>query len=1023
MKLFHAFRLDTVNHCLWRGEERLSLTPKAFDVLRYLVEHADRLVTQEEILEAVWPETYVNPEVVKKYVLGIRKVLGDQSDKPIFVATFPRRGYQFIASVRDANSVSRPDLTESTTKTIVGREGSLAQLDTCLRQALNGHRQVVFITGEAGIGKTALVDLFHQRAAFRPNLRIARGQCVEGFGGKEAYYPVLEALGQLIRDSEGSPAIQALVKHAPTWLIQFSALVKAEQKEALRRETLGATNERMVREICEALEAMTSENPLVLILEDLHWVDPSTLDFISAVARRRGPAKLVLLGTYRPADVLIAQSPLKGLKQDLLLHRLCQVIALERLEESDVAEYVAAEFPDAGFPAGLATLICRQSGGNALFMGAILHDMVEKGLIVHDRQRGWILRAPLETIAPGVPDTLQQMIEVLFERLSAPEQRILKSASVAGERFSIWSICSTLDMDAEHIENLCEELVDRQQFIRRAGIDELASGDFSAHYEFKHSLYREVIYRRLSDVNRSKLHRGIAERVKILCTAGKTELASELASHFEGARDYENAVHYMMLAAENAAERFAYRDSIEILKHGHELAQKLTTTAGAELDVRILEFIGDAHHALGAMAESAKAYEEAASRAAQAGLIAGRVTVLTCLIRPLAFTGPIDPDRGLAAMDEALQVSKTSGDPLLIARTQMLAGSCRLLYDGWRKEEADLCASAYETLRSLGDSQIPADHKTYYALVQTLRGNYQEAFDIFESAAPHLGQPTSLSAHFFAVSAKAVALLRVGKFGEALRIVKAGKESAAKNGNDPLLFDLREVWLRILALDFKGSRRICEMIMSARSDSLPKTTPVVAMGYARVAVGYAALHDHEYELAIDYFTQARDPDVTPKFFLHWIWRMTAQLGLSDTWLHMGNISKANNEADGFLESALSCADPYLQALAWEMKTRVAIAEKDWAGASKFIEQALAIVEKFAVPVARWQVHSTAWRLYQHANESSKAEMHRACSEQSILKIANSFANEEPLRATFLSAKPVAEILGTATRKPAAQVGD
>jgi DNA-binding winged helix-turn-helix (wHTH) protein len=411
MKLFHAYRLDTVNRCLWRAEERVPLTPKAFDVLRYLVEHADRVVTQDEILEALWPETYVNPEVIKKYVLGIRKVLGDQRDKPAFVATFPRRGYQFIAPVRDENTVAPSDLTASTTKTIVGREHALTRLDNCLDKALNGHRQVIFVTGEAGIGKTTLVDVFHQRAAFRPNVRIARGQCVEGFGGKEAYYPVLEALGQLIRDAEGSPVIQALVKRAPTWSIQFSSLVKAEQREALRRETLGTTRERMVREICEALEAMTSENPLVLILEDLHWVDPSTLDFISAVARRRWPAKLVLLGTYRPADVVIPQSPLKGLKQDLLLHQLCQEVALERLEESDVAEYVATEFPDACFPAGLATLIHRQSGGNALFMGAILHDLVKKGLIAQDQQRGWILSAPLERITPGVPDTLQLISE------------------------------------------------------------------------------------------------------------------------------------------------------------------------------------------------------------------------------------------------------------------------------------------------------------------------------------------------------------------------------------------------------------------------------------------------------------------------------------------------------------------------------------------------------------------------------------------------------------------------------------
>ncbi len=130
MKVFHPFRLDVTNHCFWQGEERVSLAPKAFDVLRYLVEHADRLVTQEEILEALWPETYVNPEVVKKYVLGIRKVLGDQTDKPAFVATFPRRGYRFIAPILDRgrNSVQRCRGAKSTRIGILGREAELAQI-------------------------------------------------------------------------------------------------------------------------------------------------------------------------------------------------------------------------------------------------------------------------------------------------------------------------------------------------------------------------------------------------------------------------------------------------------------------------------------------------------------------------------------------------------------------------------------------------------------------------------------------------------------------------------------------------------------------------------------------------------------------------------------------------------------------------------------------------------------------------------------------------------------------------------
>ena len=178
-------------------------------MLRYLVEHPGRLVTQDEILEALWPETYVNPEIIKKYILEIRKVLGDRHDKPEFIETFPKRGYQFVAAVSDESAASSPSFS---IKGIVGRKTALAELGACLASALRSQRQLVFVTGEAGIGKTTLVDAFHQQASFQPNLRIARGQCVEGFGGKEAYYPILEALAQLVRDSDGSRVAQTLAE-------------------------------------------------------------------------------------------------------------------------------------------------------------------------------------------------------------------------------------------------------------------------------------------------------------------------------------------------------------------------------------------------------------------------------------------------------------------------------------------------------------------------------------------------------------------------------------------------------------------------------------------------------------------------------------------------------------------------------------------------------------------------------------------------------------------------------------------
>ena len=128
MKLFPPFRLDTVNYRLWRGDELVQIAPKAFDALRYLVEHAGQLVTQDEMLEALWPETYVNPDVVKKYVLEIRKVLGDRPDEPKFIETTRKRGYRFVATVDDDSLPATSDSSTDNARRMVGRERALAKL-------------------------------------------------------------------------------------------------------------------------------------------------------------------------------------------------------------------------------------------------------------------------------------------------------------------------------------------------------------------------------------------------------------------------------------------------------------------------------------------------------------------------------------------------------------------------------------------------------------------------------------------------------------------------------------------------------------------------------------------------------------------------------------------------------------------------------------------------------------------------------------------------------------------------------
>jgi predicted ATPase len=591
MKRFQSFRLDTANQCLWHGETRADLTPKGFDVLRYLVEHAGRLVTPDELLEALWPETYVNPEGLRRYIQEIRRALEDCADKPVFIETLPKRGYQFIAPVVEESTYKPMDLPSEAAKKIVGRELALADLDHCLSKAVRGQRQIIFVTGEPGIGKTTLVDEFQRRAATKVlSIRIARGHCVEGYGGKEPYYPMLEALGGVCRGLGGESLVRILAAHAPTWLVQFPVLVKREHRELLQREILGATRERMLREISEALETMTSENPLLLVFEDLHWADHSTVDLISALARRRPSAKLMVIGTYRPVDVIVSEHPLHVLKQDLLVHQLCREVALEPLGEAEVAEYLAAESSGISLPEGLAQLLYQHSEGNPLFMVTVLDNLIERGLISRENGR-WQLGVALKGIDLEVPKSLQQMIEIQIERLSTEEQRVLEVASlesVGRSRFGAAPRAATIDLEPEAFERVCETLSRRHRIVRSAAAEKLPDGTLIAYYEFVHALYREVCYRRIAPGRRAQLHRRLGEWIEAHWEP-LNEAAGWLAEHFEQGGDWLRAIKYLQVAADTAGRRFEPRQAADILEHALNLVKKFPEGERAEHEISILK--------------------------------------------------------------------------------------------------------------------------------------------------------------------------------------------------------------------------------------------------------------------------------------------------------------------------------------------------------------------------------------------------------------------------------------------------
>ena len=314
----------------------------------------------------------------------------------------------------------------------------------------------------------------------------------------------------------------------------------------MQREVQGVTRERMLRELAEALETFTAESPLILVLEDLHWCDTSTLDLISYIAQRRQTAQLLILGTYRPADIIAREHPLRGTTQELLAKQLCKDVALELLTQDSVTECIERRFSGQVDAVQLGRTIHERTEGNALFMVNVVdHLMDQRGA---GQLEGSQRKALTEEVVETIPTELQQLIDKQIRQLTEMPQRVLEVASVVGNEFSVASVATGLNEDAGEIEEVCEVLAERGQFVDEAGFVEWSDGTLSGQYRFRHALYQNVLYQRLGQARRVRLHRTIGEREARGYSEKVQDVAAELAVHFEYGRDISRAIRYRYIA-------------------------------------------------------------------------------------------------------------------------------------------------------------------------------------------------------------------------------------------------------------------------------------------------------------------------------------------------------------------------------------------------------------------------------------------------------------------------------------------
>jgi predicted ATPase len=620
---------------------------------------------------------------------------------PHYIETVGREGYRFLAPSTSTTSpvpssrfqVSSSQTPDSALKTqhsiLVGREEELTRLHAALGKALHGERQIVFVTGEPGIGKTTLVETFLaevgaarrgrpapgqlQGVAPPPSPLIGYGQCIEQYGGGEAYLPLLEAIGRLCREEDGQQVVTLLRRYAPTWLVQLSGVLEETEAQALRLQVQGATQQRMLREMAEALEQLTRQQPLLLVLEDLHWSDHATVELLSYLAQRKEPARLLILGAYRPADFVTKNHPLKAIKQELHAKRQCDELRVELLSRQDVSDYLTQRFPQNQFPLIFAEEIHRRTEGNALFMVNVVAELLQQGLIVEEQDH-WMLTGDVTQV--NVPDTLRQLIEKQIQQRTNDEQRLLEAASVAGTEFAVATVAAALKQDLDTAEETCEELAWQGHFLEERGLAEWPDGTVSGRYAFRHALYQNVLYGRIAEARRVRLHRQIGEQLETGYGSKAPEIAAELAMHFEQGRDYQCAVKYLEQAGKNATQRSAHQEAISLLTKGLALLQTLPDTPERMQQELMLQItLGPALTAIKGMAAPEVEYTYARARelCRQVGETPQLFLVLWGLFMFYGMRGELQTDQEVA--EQLLRLAQSSQDPVFLALAHSACGA------------------------------------------------------------------------------------------------------------------------------------------------------------------------------------------------------------------------------------------------------------------------------------------------------------------------------------------------------------
>jgi len=567
--------------------------------------------------------------------------------------------------------------------TLVGRERELATLRTLITSAAHANGSVAMLFGEPGIGKTRLL---REVAALTraEETTVCFGTCYEGEGAAP-YHPWVEVLTQYARTLEPESLQQGARESAA---IVAQVVPELEWTIDAEPERLTSEDERI--RFFEAVVRLfsSSERPLVVVLDDLQWSDPETLDLLEYLARSLEGSRLLVVGAYRDVEL---RPPLSECLAEL--NRGCRYEPIRlRLLTRDETAALARQLARGPVSLSAAAAIHAETSGNPFFIEEVIRELEEDGFDLGSK-------APIPELG-AISPTIRQTLSRRLARLSTDANRVLNLAAAFAGPFAFEVLSAATDLDEDALLNCLDELL-------AAGMIRPAEGDA---YEFSHSLLRQTLYDELSPSRRARVHRRVAQALEGAYAGREGEAAAELANQYNRSRSLpgaEQGLPFTLLAAERAAAGHAHAEAVTYLRIARNLASSSAPTQRAEILRRLalaevdalmvdeslktveeaLEVLAEAQAEPGAVADflrvaawslhDAGAPQETVSSLAERGLGSAHGgqdltwARLKLAERPVEMlpAGPLRAGRWLGFDPEAVRIARVSGEEADYART------------------------------------------------------------------------------------------------------------------------------------------------------------------------------------------------------------------------------------------------------------------------------------------------------------------------------------------------------------------